>query len=635
MATANQINGDDRRNTITGSSGNDLIYGWNPEGSQGSVSTITATLITSDLVQPLFITSTPSSPDLLFVVQKGGQIQALNLTTGAVNTFLDLSLSEDISTDGEEGLLGLAFHPDYAENGSFYVYLANSAGNIQVREYQVSAADPTQADTSFNVIITIEDEFATHLAGWIEFGPDGMLYIAVGDGGNPDSAQDLEDLHGKILRIDVDADDSERNYAIPDDNPFVNVTGAFAEIWAYGLRNPFRNGFDRASGELYIADVGQDTWEEINLGTAGANYGWPDYEGPSVDPSDTEFPIYSYNHGDDDSDARSITGGYVYRGQSEGLQGQYFFADFMSGQIWTLEKNEDGQWVPTEPQIVTDAGTSIDRVTSFGEDALGNLYVTDFFDGEVFLLTPQVLSKDAADKIRGGAGDDMIFAGSGDDTVSGDAGNDVLNGMAGNDTLAGGAGNDELIGGTGIDTADYSTTGGQVIVNLSTHTASESSIGHDILVGIENVLGGSADDVLIGDKGTNVLTGGLGNDSLNGGLGSDTLTGGKGPSSADTFVFTTDIMTMPNVDRITDFEPIYDLFLLDGAVFAGLLQGTDAMFVANKTGLATSAGEAQIVYQTRTGNLFYDADGKGGADGILFATLSNKPTLTASDFDII
>jgi Ca2+-binding RTX toxin-like protein len=360
------------------------------------------------------------------------------------------------------------------------------------------------------------------------------------------------------------------------------------------------------------------------------------YTSPVID---SVFPIYSYGHGGGDE---SITGGYVYRGQSEGLQGQYFYSDFVSGRFWTLQ-NKNGVWVETDRTAQIDTGSNavkIDHVTSFGQDALGNLYVTDF-DGEIFRLTPQVASKDTADNIRGGAGNDMIFAGSGNDTISGDSGNDVLNGMAGNDTLTGGADNDTLVGGSGIDTADYSTASGPTVVDLSNHKAVGINIGNDILIEIENVVGGSGNDTIIGDQGVNVLSGGLGNDKLFGGLGSDTLTGGNGAGSRDTFVFDTAIGPTRNADTITDFEPVYDQIFLDDAVFANLVAGSEtgapisnSMFVSNRTGQTTS-DNAQLVYQNKTGNLYYDPDGAGGVDGILFATLTNKPALTASDFQII
>jgi glucose/arabinose dehydrogenase len=564
MADVNLIAGDDRSNSLHGSLGADLIYGWNPDGPQGSVSTITATRVASSLSQPLLVTSAPDNPNRLFIVEKGGLIKILDLATGAVDPQTFLDVSDQISTEREQGLLGLAFHPDYAENGRFYVYLSNADGDSEVRQYRVSANDPTRADAaSGKVVLTVDQpEFTNHKAGWIEFGPDGYLYIALGDGGgdgDPDNnAQNTSSLLGKILRIDVNGDDFPANpgrkYAIPDDNPFVGAAGD-DEIWAYGLRNPYRNGFDRGTGDLYIADVGQSTWEEINLGTAGANYGWKRYEGPAVfDPNAPlngapSFPIHFYGH--DDAGGRSVTGGYVYRGQSEGLHGHYFFGDFVSDRIWTLE-NENGAWVATERtgQIVTNAGT-LDGISSFGEDVLGNLYVTSF-DGEVFRLTPQVASADVADTLRGGAGDDMIFAGSGNDRLFGDAGIDTLNGMNGHDVLDGGIGNDSMVGGAGLDTASYSFATSRVVVNLATQTASGTGIGSDRLAQIENAVGGSGADALTGSTGANRLNGKAGLDDLTGRGGLDVLTGGLGAS--DDFIYRAATDSAGVGDLITDFE---------------------------------------------------------------------------------
>jgi hypothetical protein len=241
-------------------------------------------------------------------------------------------------------------------------------------------------------------------------GPEGYLYAALGDGGSPgdelNNAQNIQSLLGKILRLDVRSDgfpdDPGRNYAIPSDNPFVGRAGA-DEIWALGLRNPWRDGFDRGLGDLYIADVGENRWEEINIGEAGANYGWRMREGPSVFSGDTASgggiltnPIHSYGHSLGDA----VTGGYVYRGPSEGLHGHYFFADSGSGRIFTL-KQVGNEWIRTErtSDIVFDAG-SIDIPVSFGEDARGNLYVVDY-DGEIFKLTPKVVSADQADHLEG------------------------------------------------------------------------------------------------------------------------------------------------------------------------------------------------------------------------------------------
>jgi glucose/arabinose dehydrogenase len=533
MADVNLIAGNDGSNSLQGGSGPDLIYGWNPNGPQGTLSTISATRVASGLSQPLFVTSSPDNPNRLFIVEKGGLIKVLDLTTGAVDTQPFLDVSTDIVTAGEQGLLGLAFHPEYAQNGRFYVYLSNVNGDSEVRQYRVSATDPTLADpASRKAVLTVDQPtFTNHKAGWIEFGPDGYLYIALGDGGGGDpsnNAQNTDSLLGKILRIDVNADDflaeSGRNYAVPDDNPFVNTLGA-AEVWAYGLRNPFRNSFDRGLGDLYIADVGESTWEEINLGAPGANYGWKRYEGTVVHDPNAPLngvhtpPIHVYAH--DNAGGRSVTGGYVYRGQSEGLHGQYFFGDFVSNRIWTLA-NETGTWVATERtgQIVTDVGT-LDRITSFGEDGLGNLYVVSF-DGEVFRLTPQVISADAADTLRGGAGDDMIFAGSGNDRLFGNAGTDSLNGMNGKDVLDGGAGNDSMVGGTGVDTASYAFAPAGVQVSLAV-TAAQNTFGGgvDTISQIENLEGSPFNDTLTGNGLSNRLNGFGGADLMRGLGGND------------------------------------------------------------------------------------------------------------------
>jgi Ca2+-binding RTX toxin-like protein len=269
------------------------------------------------------------------------------------------------------------------------------------------------------------------------------------------------------------------------------------EIFALGLRNPWRNSFDRGLGDFYIADVGQNQWEEINLGQNGANYGWPVFEGPAIFAGGTPTggsavpPIYAYDH----SVGQSITGGYVYRGESEGLHGQYFFADFVQGKVFTLRFN-GSTWVATDrtSQIQTTAG-SINNPSSFGEDALGNLYVTDF-DGEVYRLSPVVVSADQADVLHGLDGDDLLFGGSG------------------NDILDGGSGADTLIGGPGTDTADYSLSPTAVTVSLLTGTGSGGDAQGDVLGGIENLIGSAFADQLIGSSGDNTLDGGAGVDTM-------------------------------------------------------------------------------------------------------------------------
>ena len=476
MPNANLIHGDDDPNTITGADGADLIYGFDPGGPQSNVTSIAATRVASGLTQPVFATSPADDFSRLFVVEKTGAIKILNLGTGQVQATPFLNVSTEVYTDSESGLLGLAFDPNFAQNGFFYVNMViNVGGQIrtEIRRYQVSANDPNIADpASATSIISIDQPFGNHKGGWLGFGPDGDLYASLGDGGSGGdpfgTGQNVDSLLGKMLRLDVHGDDfpndPARNYRIPSDNPFVGTAGA-DEIWALGLRNPWRPGFDRGSHDLYIADVGQDHWEEIDIGANGANYGWNVFEGPdpyaggSISAGTLTPPIYSYDH----TVGHSITGGYVYRGPGEGLQGDYFFADFVAGTISTLHF-DGASWVATDrtTQIHPDAGV-INNVSSFGEDAAGGLYVVDF-DGEVFRLTPTVTSNDQADQLDGLGGDDMMFGGSGGDTMSGGSGHDtliggigddVINGGPENDTLTGGPDNDAIDGGIGSDIASF------------------------------------------------------------------------------------------------------------------------------------------------------------------------------------
>jgi glucose/arabinose dehydrogenase len=315
-ATANTLNGSNIEDLLDGQAGNDrlyggggvdvifggagddAIYGYGQFSVAGDGVALTATRVAAGLQRPVFATFAPSSQEVfyngpavdtnrLFIVEAHtGQIEILDLTTNALRTtpFLDIPDAE-LSIGGEEGLLGLAFHPQYASNGRFYVQLVNAAGNIEVREYS-SSIDPDVANPNGNVILTIpHPTFSNHNGGWMGFGPDGMLYLAIGDGGSGgdpnNNAQNLNSLLGKILRVDVNTDafpsDPDRDFAIPSDNPFAGATAGVDEIWAFGLRNPWRNSFDAATGELYIADVGQDVREEINVqspGVGGRNYGW-------------------------------------------------------------------------------------------------------------------------------------------------------------------------------------------------------------------------------------------------------------------------------------------------------------------------------------------------------------------------
>jgi glucose/arabinose dehydrogenase len=387
---------------LPNTAGPDLISGYDPNGPRGLAGAIIATRVATFFTQPLFVGAPPGDTGRLFVVEKTGAIKIIDLASGQVLPTPFLDVSSQVLTDGERGLLGLAFDPDFATNGFFYVNLSSTNGNTEIRRYHVSSnpnvADPTSATTILSID---QSEFNNHKGGWLGFGPDGDLYISVGDGGGSGdtlhSGQNIDSLRGKILRIDVHSpSDPGLNYHIPADNPFVGQPGARSEIFALGLRNPWRPSFDRATGDLYIADVGQNTWEEIDIGQKGANYGWNHFEGPALFPGGDAIstgpvvaPIYSYNH---NGTSASITGGYVYRGDGAALQGQYFFADFVQGKVFTLAFNGSA-WVATDrtSQIVTDVG-ALTLPSSFGEDGRGNLYIVDFGGGNIFRLTPTVFS---------------------------------------------------------------------------------------------------------------------------------------------------------------------------------------------------------------------------------------------------
>ncbi|MBT4842297.1 MAG: glucose dehydrogenase [Anaerolineae bacterium] len=293
--------------------------------------------------------------------------------------FTILDISKKVRTNGsEQGLLGLAFHPDYVENGFFFINYTDINGNTVIARYQVSG-NANQADAkSEAVLLHIEQPYGNHNGGGLAFGPDGFLYIGLGDGGSGDDphgyGQSLDTYLGKILRIDVDGSET---YVVPADNPFLKGEG-LPEIWAYGLRNPWRFSFDSLTGDLYIADVGQDIWEEISFLPAdaegGANFGWNYMEGNHIflqePPASFGLiaPVAEYDH----DEGCSVTGGVVYRGEEfPEWQGVYFYGDFCSGQVWGL-LNVDGKW---QSQSIFYTGTLI---SSFGEDENGALYLLDY-----------------------------------------------------------------------------------------------------------------------------------------------------------------------------------------------------------------------------------------------------------------
>ena len=332
--------------------------------------------VLSGLSSPVFAGNAGDGSNRLFVIEQAGVIRVRQPGASSAGTFLDIRAK--VAAGGERGLLGLAFHPQYASNGRFYVdYTRVADGAIVIAEYRVST-DANIADPSTEkVLLTIpHPTFANHNGGMLAFGPDDLLYIGVGDGGSgndpPDNAQNLDVLLGKILRIDIDRGDTAAGtpYAVPADNPFVNAPGR-DEIFAYGLRNPWRFSFDRVTGVQWVADVGQGTREEVDMPIVkGGNYGWRVYEGfectgndPSLcDPSRYRFPIFDYPH---TASRCSITGGYVYRGSQSALPGgTYVYGDYCSGDIFG--------WNGSTQSVLLTTGLNI---ASFGEDEQGEVYV--------------------------------------------------------------------------------------------------------------------------------------------------------------------------------------------------------------------------------------------------------------------
>jgi glucose/arabinose dehydrogenase len=346
--------------------------------------------VVTGLNRPVGIVSAGDSR--LFIVQQTGRILIYDGTLVLPAPFLDVSslISPGISGESERGLLGLAFDPHYASNRFFFIYYTDRSGNITLRRYSRQAASADLADpNSFATVLTIDhSQFSNHNGGQLQFGPDGYLYLGPGDGGSAgdpfNHAQDRSQLLGKLLRIDV----SSLPYRIPPSNPFVNTPGARPEIWAYGLRNPWRFTFDRTTGDLFIADVGQDLWEEVDFQPAtsigGENYGWRRMEGthcfnPSTNCQDPSFtmPILEYGHVNRQC---SITGGYRYHGAKyPGMHDIYFYGDYCSGTIWGATQQSNGTW--TSKSMLS---TSL-AITSFGEDANGELYVADL-NGSVYQI---------------------------------------------------------------------------------------------------------------------------------------------------------------------------------------------------------------------------------------------------------
>ncbi|HEV7766867.1 MAG TPA: PQQ-dependent sugar dehydrogenase [Thermoanaerobaculia bacterium] len=354
--------------------------------------------IATKIDQPVAVTH--ANDARLFVATQRGRILVFDKQLRA-EPFLDLS--ELVRCCGEQGLLGITFHPRYAENGFFFVSYVDLEGDTVLARYR-AGLDGFRADAqSRRVILMIPHRLSPmHYSGHLAFGPDGYLYMSTGDGGGDDyvHANRLDSLLGKMLRLDVEHDP----YAIPPSNPFVDVPDALPEIWAYGFRNPWRFSFDRDTGDLWIGDVGQDLLEEINVQPAsssgGENYGWYGMEGTYCHedsgicgsaPTATVAPIFEYAHEDGGC---AVTGGYRYRGKEfPEVYGMYFYADFCSGVLYAAEPDEEGTWVTQEVYVGTQ------RISSFGEDTDGELYIVDYTGGVYALKT--IVGFDRIRRLRG------------------------------------------------------------------------------------------------------------------------------------------------------------------------------------------------------------------------------------------
>lgn len=350
--------------------------------------------------RPIVFTNAGDGTDRVFVAEQQGVIRVFPNDSNVDETAVFLDIEEQVvykEKENEEGFLGMAFHPKYKENGEFFVYYTTTDAphTSVISRFRVSQNDPNQADpSSEEELLRVPQPFWNHNGGTLVFGPDGYLYIALGDGGNandPDgNGQNLGTLLGSLLRIDVDHQEQGRKYAIPKDNPFVGVEGARGEIWAYGLRNVWRMSFDRQTGTMWAGDVGQNLWEEIDIIVRGGNYGWNLREGfhpfgpAGVEARDDLIePVWEYNH----SVGKSITGGNVYRGsQAPALNGMYLYADYVTNMIWALDYDLQAEKVVANHEI---KGVTDTPVITFGEDEAGELYFTDVF-GRIFTFRSTV-----------------------------------------------------------------------------------------------------------------------------------------------------------------------------------------------------------------------------------------------------
>jgi glucose/arabinose dehydrogenase len=345
--------------------------------------------VVDQLVAPLAVTHAGDGSGRIFVLEQRGQIRVVQDDLLAGDPFLNIG--DRLTSGGERGLLGLAFHPSFPDDPRFFVNYTDLEGDTVVSSFTVPSPDADRADLdSEEVLLRIDQPFPNHNGGALAFGPDGLLYISTGDGGGGgdpmDRGQRLDTLLGKILRIDVDGDAVDGRYSIPADNPFADGDGGAPEIWHVGMRNPWRMSFDRATGDLWIGDVGQGSWEEVDVARADAgslNFGWNRVEGFecfSSDPCDDPAfvaPVTAYGH----DLGCSVIGGAVYRGTSQPLlAGGYVYSDYCGGNLWVLDPTQDG---PLDGTLTAETGR---QISAIGEDEAGELYATDFGSGELLRI---------------------------------------------------------------------------------------------------------------------------------------------------------------------------------------------------------------------------------------------------------
>jgi glucose/arabinose dehydrogenase len=368
--------------------------GTDPSSSPATPVSLGVQLLVSGLHSPLALEQPSDGSNRLFVAEQGGTIMIVQNGVILAQPFLDIS--SKVITGGEMGLLGVTFHPVFQQNGKFYVnYVRSLSGQIQsvIAEYTASPANANMVDPASERILLIVDQignFPNHKAGQLAFGPDGFLYFGLGDGGGEGDpfghSQNTQTLLGKLMRIDVNATSPGLQYRIPPDNPFA-AGGGLPEIWAFGLRNPWRFSFDRGTGRLFLGDVGEDRFEEIDVIQKGGNYGWNVMEGlhcfnptTGCNMSGLILPIAEYSHAEGDA----VIGGFVYHGSNiPALQGMYVFADLGTGKIWTLQETSPNVFTRT---LVATTGKTI---SSLGQDQSGELYVVDYAGGSLFRIVAQ------------------------------------------------------------------------------------------------------------------------------------------------------------------------------------------------------------------------------------------------------